>query len=316
LARRGFALIEKADRVESGAILLLGVGESSTPTTCPRLIPRGWGENGHAAALDSSGLEPSGHRLHQPATARHQRGNDASEERRYSRFSGGRRLAARPRARPGTCFGRPESPEAIVCILRSGCLMPGSANTRSVDPALKSNYLLENRKRSHPRSDEFVRLRREQLQLVWGLSRDAGFRRGRGLRRSRLAGLGGRSLSFSRARNHSARAPTVIGPVSCCLRRAAPYPRSGEARARRGAGGVSEPPHAMREHSNGVHVLLRRRRNAAPDVRDAPSANVRCRRPRFHNSVHNAAAGYWSIATRSREASTASAPMTRASAPG
>src|SRR5258708_21879761 len=56
----GFALVERANRVEPGAILLLGVGESSDAYHMSTPHPEGLGARiAMQQALDSAGLEPS-----------------------------------------------------------------------------------------------------------------------------------------------------------------------------------------------------------------------------------------------------------------
>src|SRR5206468_8386756 len=56
----GFALLERAERVESGAIQLLGVGESSDAYHMSTPHPEGLGARiAMQQALDSAGLEPS-----------------------------------------------------------------------------------------------------------------------------------------------------------------------------------------------------------------------------------------------------------------
>jgi len=85
-------------------------------------------------------------------------------------------------------------------------------NTRSVDPALKSNYLLENRNAKVTRvlTNSFG-FGGSNCSLVLGLSRDAVFVEG--VDAPVPACRAGRPLvAFSRARNHFRSAPTVIGP--------------------------------------------------------------------------------------------------------
>ena len=142
----GFALIEKADRVESGAILLVGVGESSDAYHMSTPHPEGLGARmAMQQALDSAGLEPSDIdyiNLHGTAT----KSNDASEDKAVFEVFGRETPCSSTKGATGHLLGAAGITEAIVCILAIGHgLMPGSANTRSVDPALKSNYLLENR---------------------------------------------------------------------------------------------------------------------------------------------------------------------------
>ena len=142
----GFALLERAERVESGAIQLLGVGESSDAYHMSTPHPEGLGARmAMQQALDLAGLEPSDIdyvNLHGTAT----RSNDASEDKAVLEVFGRQTPCSSTKGATGHLLGAAGITEAIIAILAIGDgLMPGSANTRSVDPALKCNYLLENR---------------------------------------------------------------------------------------------------------------------------------------------------------------------------
>jgi len=142
----GFALLERADRIESGAVLLLGVGESSDAYHMSTPHPEGLGARiAMQQALDSAGLEPSDIdyiNLHGTAT----KSNDASEDKAVFEVFGGQTPCSSTKGATGHLLGAAGITEAIVCILAiEHGLVPGSANTRSIDPSLKSNYLLENK---------------------------------------------------------------------------------------------------------------------------------------------------------------------------
>ena len=142
----GFALLERAERVESGAIQLLGVGESSDAYHMSTPHPEGLGARmAMQQALDSAGLEPSDIdyvNLHGTAT----RSNDASEDKAVFEVFGRQTPCSSTKGATGHLLGAAGITEAIISILAiEDGLIPGSANTRSVDPALKCNYLLENR---------------------------------------------------------------------------------------------------------------------------------------------------------------------------
>ena len=142
----GFALVERANRVEPGAILLLGVGESSDAYHMSTPHPEGLGARiAMQQALDSAGLEPSDIdyvNLHGTAT----KSNDASEDKAVFEVFGGQTPCSSTKGATGHLLGAAGITEAIVSILAiEHGFLPGSANTRSVDPALKSNYLLENK---------------------------------------------------------------------------------------------------------------------------------------------------------------------------
>src|SRR5882762_3424362 len=142
----GFALLERADRIEPGAILLLGVGESSDAYHMSTPHPEGLGARiAMQQALDSAGLAPSDIdyiNLHGTAT----KSNDASEDKAVFEVFGGQTPCSSTKGATGHLLGAAGITEAIVSILAiEHGFLPGSANTRSVDPALKSNYLLENK---------------------------------------------------------------------------------------------------------------------------------------------------------------------------
>ena len=142
----GFALLERAERVESGAILLLGVGESSDAYHMSTPHPEGLGaRTAMQQALDSAGLRPADIdyiNLHGTAT----KTNDASEDKAVLEVFGGQTPCSSTKGATGHLLGAAGITEAIVSILAiQHGLMPGSANTRNVDPALKSNYLLQNK---------------------------------------------------------------------------------------------------------------------------------------------------------------------------
>ncbi len=142
----GFALLEKANRVDSGATLLLGVGESSDAYHMSTPHPEGLGARiAMQQALHSAGLGPADIdyiNLHGTAT----KTNDASEDKAVFEIFGPETPCSSTKGATGHLLGAAGITEAIVSILAiEDGLMPGSANTRSVDPALKCNYLLETR---------------------------------------------------------------------------------------------------------------------------------------------------------------------------
>ena len=142
----GFALVEKADRARPGAVLLLGVGESSDAYHMSTPHPEGLGARiAMQQALDSAGLRPADIdyiNLHGTAT----KTNDASEDKAVFDIFGPGTPCSSTKGATGHLLGAAGITEAIVSVLAiEDGLMPGSANTRSVDPAMRSNYLLENR---------------------------------------------------------------------------------------------------------------------------------------------------------------------------
>jgi len=139
----GFALIERVERAVSGAVLLLGVGESSDAYHMSTPHPEGLGARlSMQHALESAGLEPSDIdyiNLHGTAT----RTNDASEDKAVVEVFGRGTPCSSTKGSTGHLLGAAGITEAIISILAiKNDFMPGSANTRQVDPALKCRYLL------------------------------------------------------------------------------------------------------------------------------------------------------------------------------
>ena len=143
----GFALLEQAGgRSGAGKVLLLGVGESSDAYHMSTPHPEGLGARlAMQRALDSAGLAPADIdyiNLHGTAS----RTNDASEDHAVSGLFDGTTPCSSTKGSTGHLLGAAGITEAIISILAlEENLMPGSANTRSVDPGLKSHYLISNR---------------------------------------------------------------------------------------------------------------------------------------------------------------------------
>jgi 3-oxoacyl-[acyl-carrier-protein] synthase I len=143
----GFALLEQVEgRRRAGSVLLLGVGESSDAYHMSTPHPEGLGARlAMQRALDSAGLAPADIdyiNLHGTAS----RSNDASEDRAVSSLFDGVTPCSSTKGSTGHLLGAAGITEAIISVLAiEENLMPGSANTRNVDPALKSHYLLSNR---------------------------------------------------------------------------------------------------------------------------------------------------------------------------
>jgi 3-oxoacyl-[acyl-carrier-protein] synthase I len=140
----GFALVEKpaAGRL-AGATLLLGIGESSDAYHMSTPHPEGAGAKlAMSRALASAGVNAAdiGYiNLHGTAT----RTNDAAEDKAVYELFGARTPCSSTKGATGHLLGAAGITGVLVSALamRHGVL-PGSANTRNVDPALKSRYLL------------------------------------------------------------------------------------------------------------------------------------------------------------------------------
>jgi 3-oxoacyl-[acyl-carrier-protein] synthase I len=143
----GFALLERAgDRNGEGALLLLGIGESSDAYHMSTPHPEGLGAKlAMQRALESAGLAPVDIdyiNLHGTAS----RTNDASEDRAVTSLFDGTTPCSSTKGATGHLLGAAGITEAVISALAiEHDLMPGSANTRNVDKELKSHYLLANR---------------------------------------------------------------------------------------------------------------------------------------------------------------------------
>ena len=142
----GFVLLERANgRAGDEALLLLGIGESSDAHHMSSPHPEGLGAKlAMQNALDAAGFTPADIdyiNLHGTAS----RSNDASEDRAVTSLFDGTTPCSSTKGATGHLLGAAGITEAIISILAiEHDLMPGSANTRSVDPDLKSPYLLAN----------------------------------------------------------------------------------------------------------------------------------------------------------------------------
>jgi len=139
----GFALLEKAGESD---LALLGVGESSDAYHMSTPHPEGLGAKlAMERALRAANLGPADIdyiNLHGTATPT----NDAAEDKAVAEVFGNRTACNSTKGATGHLLGAAGITEAIISMLavRHG-VMPGSAHTRTVDPALRSNYVLEPR---------------------------------------------------------------------------------------------------------------------------------------------------------------------------
>lgn len=137
----GFALLERADDAASGALLVLGVGESSDAHHMSAPHPEGLGARmAMEAALHSAGLAAGDIdyiNLHGTATP----ANDAAEGLAVSAVFGDRVACNSTKGATGHTLGAAGAIEAVICALAlTDGRMPGSPGTGSVDPALPLRY--------------------------------------------------------------------------------------------------------------------------------------------------------------------------------
>ncbi|HET7833280.1 MAG TPA: beta-ketoacyl-[acyl-carrier-protein] synthase family protein [Gallionella sp.] len=143
----GFVLLEKAmPQSDPNSVMLLGVGESSDAHHMSTPHPEGAGAClAMRAALDAAGLSPADIdyiNLHGTGT----KANDASEDGAVCKVFGRYTPCSSTKGATGHLLGAAGVSEAIIAALciRHG-FMPGGLNIGVLDPALQSNYLLQNR---------------------------------------------------------------------------------------------------------------------------------------------------------------------------
>jgi len=142
-----FALLEKPrGSPPAGAVTLLGVGESCDAYHMSTPHPEGTGARlAMQRALEAARLRPADIdyiNLHGTATPT----NDAAEDKAVVELFGSATPCSSTKGATGHLLGAAGITEAVIAMLAArDSLLPGSAHTRSVDPALKSRYLLENR---------------------------------------------------------------------------------------------------------------------------------------------------------------------------
>jgi 3-oxoacyl-[acyl-carrier-protein] synthase I len=144
----GFALLEKPAAIDDDdTVLLLGTGESSDAYHMSSPHPEGLGARlAMEHALTAAGLKPGDIdylNLHGTGTLV----GDAAEDRAVSDLFGSATPCSSTKGSTGHTLGASGVIEAIFSALsiRYG-FMPGSPNTRAVDPSFRSHYLVEGRR--------------------------------------------------------------------------------------------------------------------------------------------------------------------------
>jgi 3-oxoacyl-[acyl-carrier-protein] synthase-1 len=139
----GFALLEKR---EGGDVALLGYGESSDAYHMSTPHPQGRGAaQAMRAALAYAGLKPSDVdyiNLHGTGTP----SNDAAEDAAILDVFGAEVACSSTKGATGHALGAAGIMEAVISALcvRHG-MIPGSGNTRQIDPQLHANFVLHTR---------------------------------------------------------------------------------------------------------------------------------------------------------------------------
>ncbi len=143
----GFAIIEKTRDADmpSDAVLLRGFGESSDAYHMSTPHPEGVGARlAMERALLSAGLAPTDIdyvNIHGTGTPI----GDATEDRALVEVFGREMPCSSTKGYTGHTLGAAGIVELIICALAiQNNFMPGSVNTRKVDPNLRSRYLTKN----------------------------------------------------------------------------------------------------------------------------------------------------------------------------
>jgi len=143
----GFILLEKAAANSAAdAVALLGVGERAMPITCRRHIPRVWAQGlAMESALAECRTRPERNRLHQPARHRHPGQRRRWRNKAVVDLFGRQTRCSSTKGWTGHTLGACGAIEAIISALAiANGFLPGSVNTRNVDPAMGLRYLLDN----------------------------------------------------------------------------------------------------------------------------------------------------------------------------
>ncbi len=140
-----FALLERGD-ASAADITLVGTGESSDAYHMSAPHPQGRGARAAMLqALTSADLKPAAIdyiNFHGTGTP----SNDEAEACAVAAVLGAKVLGSSTKGATGHTLGAAGALEAVICALAlSHDFMPGGVNTTIVDPALKVNYLRENR---------------------------------------------------------------------------------------------------------------------------------------------------------------------------
>ena len=138
-----FALLERADAAPSGAVLLLGTGESSDAYHMSSPHPEGLGAKlAMQAALRSAGLGAADIdyiNLHGTSTP----ANDAAEGKAVAALFGNTVPCSSTKGATGHTLGAAGAVEAVICALAlTDGFLPGSPGTQNLDPAIPVDYLM------------------------------------------------------------------------------------------------------------------------------------------------------------------------------
>lgn len=153
-----FVLIEKANNVKGGDILLSGIGETSDAHHMSSPHPEGLGaQYAMEASLRSANLtirDIDYLNLHGTATP----SNDAAEDKSVTCLFGRDIPCSSTKGHTGHTLGAAGGLEAVIAALALKFeIIPGGTGTQEIDPQLHCNYQLTNRQKSlrHVMSNSF-----------------------------------------------------------------------------------------------------------------------------------------------------------------
>ncbi len=141
-----FALLERPpEQLDTNAILLLGIGESSDAYHMSSPHPQGLGARmAMQDALKMASLQPSDIdyiNLHGTAT----QSNDTAEAKAVSHLFGTNVPCSSTKGQTGHTLGAAGGLEAVICALSlQDGLLPAGLNTEQLEPSLGIHYLLDN----------------------------------------------------------------------------------------------------------------------------------------------------------------------------
>lgn len=153
-----FVLLEKAAQVNSGDIVLSGIGETADAYHMSSPHPEGLGaQYAMEAALRSANLNAADIdylNLHGTSTP----SNDAAEDKGVTRLFGTHTPCSSTKGHTGHTLGAAGGVEAVIAALAlQNDFIPGGVGTQNIDPQLQCNYVLSNQYRSlrHVMSNSF-----------------------------------------------------------------------------------------------------------------------------------------------------------------
>ncbi len=282
-------------------MLLLGIGESSDAYHMSAPHPEGVGaRSAMRAALAAASLRPEDIdyiNLHGTGTP----SNDRSESQAVTSVFGPMTPCSSTKGATGHTLGASGALEAVISVLAiENGVMPGGVHTNTIDPMLMAHYMQgQSTRASRARAEQFFRLRRYELQFDLRPRRMTlrAYVDGIGVLGPGLRNWPEAAAVLSGCQTYQS-VPTVL-PAPTLLA-AAERRRTGRVVKLALAVALEATSQAGADPSTLASVFSSSGGDGhnCHEICQALSLAAREISPtRFANSVHNAAAGYWSIAT-------------------